>query len=328
MEYHQDHLPKQGMSRRLFFASVAGSAVAVGLKSPQIAAAMAGMASISTTGADPGTSSTPLITQLADLYLPTREAPPPIAAEGWSLLVDGLVDTPMAFSLGQLQALPVYEDMRAICCVNNPPGGPLAANLYWRGVLLADVLRWVAPKTEATHVRLESWGGQATSMDIDWVRQHQTLLTYALNGQPLPPEHGFPLRIHIPGLYDHQMPRWLTRITFINQQQKGYWERHGLPAAGDVNPWVGILAAAANPQGQMNIQGVALAGRNVLESVEVQIDGGTWMKAHMAPTVSPLAWVSWHLNWQGTAPGYYQVAARALANHGHGEIHQAAVKVL
>lgn len=232
-----------------------------------------------------------------------------------------MVGSPLTIAYRDLLALPAQEDIRVIESANNPVGGELVANLRLRGAQLAELLGRVNISPEATHARLEAADGYTAGVALAQIAHPATLLVYAIDGAPLTPAHGGPARIHIPGLYGYKMPRWLTRIRFTNAPYRGYWESRGWSDSGEVRTHAIIHTPATNAcnvrVGQpIAIQGVALAGLRRIARVEVQIDGGEWMPARLAPGGSPLAWTQWHLVWTFAAPGVYQIGARATDDTG------------
>jgi DMSO/TMAO reductase YedYZ molybdopterin-dependent catalytic subunit len=265
----------------------------------------------------------PILTDVADLYITQYDYnnTPELDVQRWSLRVDGLVETPMTFTLDELRALPAVSDVRALECISNPAGGNLIGNLAWRGVLFSEIVARVQPKAAATHVKFEAADGYTTAVTTEWMLQPQTMLAYEMNGEPLTVPHGFPLRVHIPGLYGQKMPRWLTRIEFIDYDYRGYWESRG---------WSNVAAmrtksiihtpsenAALQTGAQVVIQGVAVAGTRRILSVEVQIDDGDWMPATLVPSgATPMAWTQWHLAWTFPAPAIYRIGVRATDETG------------
>jgi hypothetical protein len=169
-------------------------------------------------------------------------------------------------------------------------------------------------------VRFEAADGYSTSVKLEWMTQPGVMLAYEMNSQPLTVPHGFPLRLHIPGLYGQKMPRWLTRIEFIDYDYKGYWEGQGWSNIADVRTKSIIrlpTAVAGLINGaQVAIQGVAYAGKRKITSVEVQIDQGEWLPTTLVPGSSPLAWTQWYTLWTVPAPGFYQIGVRATDETG------------
>jgi DMSO/TMAO reductase YedYZ molybdopterin-dependent catalytic subunit len=265
----------------------------------------------------------PILTDVAELYITQYDYnnTPEVDAQFWSLRVDGLVESPMSFTLDALRAMPSVTDTRVLECISNPSGGNLIGNLKWRGVLFSELVARVQPKAQVTHVKFEAADGYTTAVTTAWMLQPDTMLAYEMNDAPLTVPHGFPLRVHIPGLYGQKMPRWLTRIEFIDYDFIGYWESRG---------WSNVAAmrtksiihtpsegAEVTAGAQIVLQGVAVAGARRILSVEVQIDDGEWMPATLVPSGdTALAWTQWHLTWTLPAPGAYRLGVRATDETG------------
>jgi DMSO/TMAO reductase YedYZ molybdopterin-dependent catalytic subunit len=146
---------------------------------------------------------------------------PEVDAAAWNLKVDGLVENPFNLTLDDIKALPVYEDVRALECISDPVGGNLIGNMTWKGIHFEEILKRANLKSTVNHVRFEAADGYSTSVTLDWMTQPNVMLAYEMNGKPLTTVHGFPLRLHIPGLYGQKMPRWLTHIEFIDHEFTG-----------------------------------------------------------------------------------------------------------
>ncbi|MCS6871551.1 MAG: molybdopterin-dependent oxidoreductase [Anaerolineae bacterium] len=265
----------------------------------------------------------PILTDVANLFIAQYDYrnTPALDARTWSLRVDGLVESPMTFRLDELRAMPAISDVRTLECISNQTGGDLIGNLEWRGVPISEIVARVQPKAQATHVKLEAADGYTTSVATEWMLQPQTILAYELNGAPLTAAHGFPLRVHIPGLYGQKMPRWLTHIQFIDYDYRGYWESRGWSNVAAMRTKSIIHTPSENAVlqagAQVVIQGIAVAGARRIVKVEVQIDDGEWMSAALVPSgATPLAWTQWYVMWTFPAPGVYRIGVRATDETG------------
>jgi hypothetical protein len=153
---------------------------------------------------------------------------------------------------------------------------------------------------------------------MSWITQAGVLLVYEINGEPLPPAHGYPLRILMAGLYGQKMPKWLTNIEFIDERFLGYWESKGWSDIASVQTnsivWqprdLDVLPAGARP-----VYGVAFAGLRRITSVEVRVDDGDWIPAELLQDPSPLVWTQWSFEWI-PAPGRHALAVRATDETG------------
>jgi hypothetical protein len=187
----------------------------------------------------------------------------------------------------------------------------MIANARFRGISLADLLRRV--RVSATHVKFTGADGYQTAVPLEYVNHPDALLAYEMNGEPLAPEHGFPLRALIPGVYGQKMPKWITHIEFIDYAFQGYWESHGWSDAALVKTSAAIITPSerARIDGGIAVQGVAFAGLRDITTVEIRVDGGEWMPANLLHGPSPLAWTQWYIDWFPDAPGTSAIEARA-----------------
>lgn len=269
------------------------------------------------------------LTDVADLYITQYDYnnTPAVDAATWRLAVDGLVENPLTLDYDEVRAMPAREDMRVLECISNPVGGNLIGNLIWKGFLFQEVLDRVGVRPEATHVRFEAADGYTTAVRLEWMMQPGTLLAYEMNGEPLTVPHGFPLRLHIPGLYGQKMPRWLTRIEFIDYDYIGFWESRGWSNVADVRTKSIIRSpnqnAVVGAGSEVALQGVAFAGRRRIEGVDVRIESGEWMPATLLRGPSPLAWTQWYITWTLPAPGTYRIAVRATDDTGFAQTSEA-----
>jgi hypothetical protein len=144
------------------------------------------------------------------------------------------------------------------------------------------------------------------------------LLVYELNGEALPKEHGYPVRILMPGLYGQKMPKWIRDIEFIDHDYHGYWESRGWSDVASVQtnsiiqqpPDLDLL-----PAGSVPVFGVAFAGLHKITKVEVRLDDGAWTPAALLEGDSSLVWTQWSFDWPAAA-GRHTIAVRATDDTG------------
>jgi DMSO/TMAO reductase YedYZ molybdopterin-dependent catalytic subunit len=150
---------------------------------------------------------------------------PHIAPENWSLWI---------YCTGDFPKIVTYSDMLArnsvilsctLLCAGNPPGGNLIGSGEWRGVLLYELLNSAELSDSKRYVRFDCADGYSTSIELK--RLKNAILAYSMNGQRLAIEHGFPLRLVVPGLYGYKMPKWIQRISVLEQVHTGFWESRG-----------------------------------------------------------------------------------------------------
>jgi DMSO/TMAO reductase YedYZ molybdopterin-dependent catalytic subunit len=252
-----------------------------------------------------------VITPTEEFYEQSYSETAEVDPAKYTLTVDGLVDTPLKLRLDDVKALPSETFMRTLECIGNPVGGPLIGNTNWKGFRISDLLSRARVQSKATHARFEAADGYFTSVELKWLSQPDTILVYEMNGEPLPPEHGFPLRILMPGLYGQKMPKWITHIEFIDHAQAGIWEEQGWSYTASVktNSIVKYPESDNISAGPQVIYGVAFAGDREITNVEVQVDDGEWKKAQLFKGPQ-YVWTQWAIEWNAT-PGRHTLSARA-----------------
>ncbi|MGH9770695.1 MAG: molybdopterin-dependent oxidoreductase, partial [Candidatus Acidiferrales bacterium] len=167
------------------------------------------------------------ITPNDEFYVTTKGDTPTVQADSWRLKIGGLVARPLELNYGQLLALPPVETEMTLECISNSIGGDAIGNAKWTGTPLKPLLERVQPSGAATHVAIYAADGYSTGLPIERIWNEANFLAYWMNGDPLPPQHGYPARIFIPGKFGMKQPKWVQRIEFINHHYTGYWESQG-----------------------------------------------------------------------------------------------------
>jgi DMSO/TMAO reductase YedYZ molybdopterin-dependent catalytic subunit len=264
----------------------------------------------------PGTR--PEVTANGDFYrIDIDTLPPQVDASTWKLDVGGLVRNPLTLSLDDLRARPSTSQFVTMQCISNPIGGDLTSTSEWTGVPLRDILNEAGLSPEAHAIGIESVDGFYESVDLSDALDERTLLVYAMGGEPLAAEHGFPLRIYIPNRYGMKQPKWITHLQALNQPGPGYWVDRGWSARAIPQTVSVVDAANADPATQtVPVGGIAWAGARGISRVEVQVDGGPWVEARLrVPPLSPLTWVEWRYDWPYAA-GRHTFSVRAYDGTG------------
>ncbi len=247
-------------------------------------------------------------------------APPRLDARRWSLRVDGMVDQARSFTLDELRALPTTSQAVTLECISNVLGGDLISTAVLTGVRLKEFLARAGRKPEGRTVFLESADRFFESVEADDVEDDRTLLVWAMNGEPLTAEHGFPLRIFVPNRHGMKQPKWITHLEVTDLARPGYWEVRGwskeaIPNTTSVIDTVGTSTVLGQAQ-VLPIGGIAYAGARGISRVEVQADGGQWVGARLrVPPLSPLSWVQWRYDWP-YQPGQHTFRVRAYDGTG------------
>ena len=162
----------------------------------------------------------------------TAEVTPNLRPEQWSMTVDGLVETPTTWSWDEAHALPQSEFHGDIHCVTSWS----KLGVTFGGVSVDDLLAVAGPQPEATHVLATSTTGYTTNLPLADVTGGKAWVVWTFGGQPLSPGHGGPVRLLVPHLYFWKSAKWVTRLTLLDHDQRGFWEVNGYHDRGD--PWL------------------------------------------------------------------------------------------
>ncbi len=276
---------------------------------------------------------------------------PIIDPSAWRLRVDGLVGQEVELSLDDLRALPPTTRPVTMECAGNgralldprPASQPWLLEAVgtgsWTGVALRTVLEAARPAPEAVEVVFTAAdrgvdGGieQAyqRSLAVDEALESEALLAYELNGAPLPPQHGFPLRLVVPGWYGMTNVKWLERITAVTEPFDGYQQATAyrfrrddedpgepvtriVPRSLLVPPGIPDFFTRARTltAGEVELVGRAWSGHAAISLVEVSTDGGaTWQEADLDPPGPLGAWQGWRTRWNAE-PGEHELCCRA-----------------
>ncbi|MBV9547294.1 MAG: molybdopterin-dependent oxidoreductase [Chloroflexi bacterium] len=240
----------------------------------------------------------PEVTRTEDFYTVSKNfIDPAVAVGGWKLKIDGLVDSPMELTYDQLTALPASEGYYTLMCISNEIGGDLWGNALWKGVKLRDLLMQAGVHTDAYKAVFTAADDYKDSVRLENALHPDALLAWEMNGAPLKNEHGFPARLLIPGIYGMKNVKWLTGITIVADDFRGFWQNQGWDDAAPYQTESRFDTPRGRPtvpEGPLAVGGVAYAGDRGIQSVEVSTDGGqTWQPAQVKPGLSPYAWQLW-----------------------------------
>jgi DMSO/TMAO reductase YedYZ molybdopterin-dependent catalytic subunit len=269
----------------------------------------------------PGTR--PELTDNDDFYrIDINTLPARINGDTWRLTVGGLVETPLELSLQDLIGMPAVTQILTMQCISNPVGGDLTGSSRWTGVRLKDVLALAGLNSRARSLRVEAADGFFEFVSMEDAMDDRTLLVYAMNGEPLPTEHGYPLRVYIPNRYGMKQPKWIVSIEVQDAATKdGYWVVRGwdedaFARATSVIDTVYVDSRASPPT--VMVGGMAWAGERGISKVEVEVDGsGRWAEATLiSPPLSPLNWVLWRYDGWPYAAGQHEFRVRCYEGDG------------
>ena len=307
------------MTRRRFVA-ITGSLIAIAGAAPAMRLARASGGAPSRFGG---------LTPNSDFYLTSYGRTPSVAADAWRLRIKGLVANPLELSYGQIRALPAITETLTLECIGNPPDGSAIGNAEWVGPKLGALLDRARVSAKATWCAMRAADGYYTGLPADELLRKENFLPYLMNGVPLPPEHGFPLRIFIPGKYGMKQPKWITELEFLDHETPGYWEIRGWSNSA----WRKVNSGFFSPRAEggllslfdrsvkvaapVDIWGWALAGPSGVRRVEVSSDdGATWHDADLVENRSPYVWTVWRYRFAATQTGSHVIRVRAADGKG------------
>ena len=155
---------------------------------------------------------------------------PKVDPSAWRLKVHGEVFNPVELKLDDLERMTNVELVDDFHCVE----GWSVRGVRWRGVPLQRMIDLARPKPSSTHVLFKCLDGYSSVASSEDIRKHPCLLATKMNGEPLTPEAGFPLRLVISGLYAWKYAKWISEVVFLDHYEPGYWESRGYHPRGDV----------------------------------------------------------------------------------------------
>ena len=291
-------------------------------------------------------------------YLLIHYDVPDVDASSWRLEVDGLVERPLTLSLDDLRGREAVEIAVTMECAGNgralvephvvsqPWLLEAVGTACWRGVPVADLLEEAGLRAGAVDVVFTGLdrgveGGEeqayARSLSMADATSGDAVLAYEVNGAPLPPQHGFPLRLVVPGWYGMTNVKWLSRISVVGEAFDGYQMRQAYrfrreesdagepvsriaPRSLVIPPGIPEFMSRSRVvgAGRCELRGRAWSGEAEIASVEVSSDGGeTWSPAELGPPeLGRWAWRAWTFAWDA-APGEHELCCRARDTAGN-----------
>jgi DMSO/TMAO reductase YedYZ molybdopterin-dependent catalytic subunit len=263
---------------------------------------------------------TPIVIPNETFYrIDTALLTPTVDVADWSLRIHGMVERETTLTWDELLALPIFEQYVTIACVSNEVGGRLVGNAKWSGVRLRDVLELAGVQDGATQLVGRSVDGWTAGMPTAWVMDpsREPMIAVRMNDEPLPPAHGFPARLIVPGLYGYvSATKWLAELELTTLEGlDGYWVPKGWAKEAPILTQSRIDTPKGTvASGRVPIAGVAWAPDRGISRVEVSIDD-TWHDATLSQPISDATWVQWVLPWDATA-GRHTIRVRATDGNG------------
>ncbi|MGI9253781.1 MAG: molybdopterin-dependent oxidoreductase, partial [Thermomicrobiales bacterium] len=195
-----------------------------------------------------------------------------------------------------------------LACISNDINGDLIGTAEWTGVTLGDLLADAGVKEGAVDLVFSAADDYQDSITLERALDPETMLVTGMNGAPLTDDHGFPVRMIVPGIYGMKNVKWLESIELVDTDFQGFWQTRGWSEPAPYQIWgrIDTPASGANvPKGPAVAAGMASAGDRGIERVEVSLDGGTsWADAELEPPINgPFTWVRWRFGFAAEADG-------------------------
>jgi DMSO/TMAO reductase YedYZ molybdopterin-dependent catalytic subunit len=246
---------------------------------------------------------------------------PAVEPSSWQLRIHGMVDKPMTITFDQLMQRPMMDHDITLTCVSESVGGGYIGNARWQGTLLADVLREAGLQSGAQQIVMRDVNDMNIGVAVDPVMDgRDALLAVGMNGQPLPQEHGFPVRVVVPGLYGYVSAcKWVVDMEVTTFAAfDAYWVQRGWSQQAPIKTESRIDVPKTSAQvaaGPVTIAGVAWAQHRGIEAVEVSVDG-TWHPTKLATQDNIDTWRQWYYTWTAE-PGQHTIQVRATDKTGY-----------
>lgn len=250
----------------------------------------------------PGATS--FITDAESFYrIDTALQVPHLSTADWRLRIHGMVDHERTLDWDDLTGRTPIERIITLTCVSNPVGGHLAGNATWVGYPIRELIAELGVHPDADMLLSTSVDGFTVGTPVAALTDgRDAMLAIALNGEPLPLEHGYPVRQVVPGLYGFvSATKWVVDWEFTRfDRARAYWTRHGWDEKAPIKTASRIDvpgAFASIPPGRMRVAGTAWAQHRGIAAVEVRVDGGSWHRATLATAYSIDTWRQWFWDW-------------------------------
>ncbi len=261
---------------------------------------------------------TRLVTRNDDFYrIDTALQVPEINPHTWSLEITGMVEKPLKVTWDELIHLPLEESYTTLACVSNVVGGDLISNAKWLGYPIRHLLARAKPLAGADCVLSTSQDGWTATTPLTALTDgRNAILAVGMNDQPLPFDHGFPVRMVVPGLYGYvSATKWVVKLEVTRfSRASSYWSERGWSVQGPIKLESRIdvpTGAQSVKAGHVVVAGVAWDQHVGVSAVEVQVDDGPWNAATLAEAIDIDTWRQWHWEWPDAGKGSHTLTVRA-----------------
>jgi len=284
-----------------------------------------------------------LVTPNADFFIRNHFKTPTIDEDKWAVEIVGKVDKTIKLSYSDLLLASSVRAPLTLECAGNLSGGAGVGTAVWTGVPLETLLKHAGVQAGANIVVLhgaDSGDGEgvppgthfARAIPLEKTMDPNTMLAYEMNGAPLPPEHGFPLRALVSGWYGMDSVKWLTRIEVSSDPFNGYFQKQRYVeerSSGERKPitrmrinskFIRPLSDEQIHGKSYRLEGVAWAGENKVSTVELRFDGnGAWQAAVFSEVPVPMVWTPWSFAWEVPRAGQHTIEVRATDDAGNSQ---------
>ncbi|MDT7041621.1 molybdopterin-dependent oxidoreductase [Candidatus Nitronereus thalassa] len=263
---------------------------------------------------------TPAITPNDEFYVTSYDLTPTVALDRWTLTIGGMVDNPLVLSFEDLMKRLQTTMISTLECIGNTVGGYSIGTARWEGVKINQILEESGFNPKAFDLVLRGADGYSDNFPLSRALEEDVLLATKMNGVPLPPDHGFPARVIVPGIYGMKNVKWLTGLELVNYDYKGHWQQQSWSDTALVK-----LSSRIDLPGdrervttsKYKMKGIAFNGRLRIHKVEVSTDAGnTWQEAKLESKLSPQTWTPWSYEWTIPQSGEFTIMARATNEQG------------
>ncbi len=262
------------------------------------------------------------ITANEDFFETHISSVPDIDPDTFVLSVSGLLDQSAELTLAELDLLPRTTVPQTLECIGNGVGGSAVSTANWEGFSLWDLLLSLGIHEDAAAIRYEGADGYWASHTLDEVRDGGVIGALTMNGEPIPPRHGYPLRFVYPGFYGVKNPGWVTAIEVVDAQEPDFWEMVGWdcspPMHVDSRFFFPGSGAAMETGVPFDVGGAAWGGTRI-DGIEISPDDGeTWLPTEIVQGgEQDHVWVFWRATLTLLAEGEVKLRIRATDTAGN-----------
>ncbi len=264
-----------------------------------------------------------MVSPIGEFYnVDIAEFDPEVTADEWSLTFTGETGAERTATFDDVIDRPVEHRAISLRCVGEQLNGRKLDTAVWTGTPIRPLLESVDPEGECNCAMLRGEDGYYVQFPVDVLAEG--FLAWGMNGKELPPAHGHPVRVLIPGHWGETNVKWLTEIELLDVEEDGYWEERGWEGTGEVKTVAKLWDEGITelPDGRIELAGHAYAGTRGIDRVEVSIDGGeSWTDATLSdPLPDEDVWRQWQHTFE--PEGTHEVVVRAIDGEGTRQIRE------